>query len=284
MESSGTQNTVKLLFQHSLQYEMLGSTSSSKTVGSTTRSCEKSIVSKESVKLEKMKTKIIQITAGQGPAECAWVVAKVLKSVLKSATEQGLTPTVLQQEKGSENGTVQSATIQLSGKEAILASFLKEWTGTIQWIGQSVYRKFHKRKNWFVGVFEIQQEQEVQLKEQEIKFQAIRSSGPGGQHVNKVSSAIRAIHLPTGIQVVAMDTRSQHQNKKLARQRLEQKVAERNLEGLKTSVKDQWENHQELERGNPVKVFTGNNFKPKKEKKKYKTTRQQLKRGLRDEL
>lgn len=232
-----------------------------------------------------MEKKIIQITAGKGPAECSWVVAKVLKVFLKDVNSLGLNYTILHQESGEENGTVQSATIQLSGSEILLSTFLNEWVGTIQWIGKSVFRKFHKRKNWFIGIFEIENQPKIHLQEQEIKYQAIRSSGSGGQHVNKVSSAIRAVHEPTGIQVVVMDTRSQHQNKKLAKQRLAEKVAQKNLEGFKTSVQDQWENHQELERGNPVKIFTGSDFKSKKVKNKnYKSQRQQLKNQLRKDL
>jgi peptide chain release factor len=231
-----------------------------------------------------MKTKIIQITAGTGPAECTWVVAKVLKELLKAATSEKLKYDILNQEKGEENGTVRSVTVQFSGDDIVMRKFLQEWLGTVQWVGQSTFRKFHKRKNWFVGIFEMKDRMEVELKEHEVKYQAIRSSGPGGQHVNKVSSAIRAIHEPTGIQVVVMDTRSQHQNKKLAKQRLAQKVQEKNIEGFKASIKDQWENHRELERGNPVKVFTGTNFKEKKKTKNYKSKRQQLKKDLRKEL
>lgn len=231
-----------------------------------------------------MKRRIIQLTAGNGPAECTWVVAKVLKAILKELQACKIEHLILQQEKGEENATVQSATIQLSGDDVVIDKFLKEWKGTIQWVGQSKYRKHHKRKNWFIGVFEIEQQSTLELHPNEIKYQAIRSSGPGGQHVNKVSSAIRAIHEPTGIQVVVMDTRSQHQNRKLAEERLQKKVAERNLEGFKASIKDQWENHQELERGNPVKIFAGADFKVKKEKKNYKKQRHQLKNELRKNL
>lgn len=231
-----------------------------------------------------MKNRILQITAGNGPAECCWVVAKVLKVLLKDASTDGLEYTILQQESGSENGTVQSATVQLKGDAKSLNSFVGEWKGSIQWIGQSTYRKFHKRKNWFVGVFEIEDQAKIELNDRDINYQAIRSSGPGGQHVNKVSSAVRATHVPTGIQVTVMDTRSQHQNKKLAKQRLAEKLAQQNLDQLKGSIKDQWNNHQSLERGNPVKVFTGTDFKQKKIKKNYKSQRQQLKRDLRDEM
>ncbi len=227
---------------------------------------------------------MIQITAGKGPTECYWVVAKVLKMFLKELKALKLEFIIIDQEKGPINGTVQSVAvaIQISGKDT--EAFLKNWVGTIQWIGTSMYRKYNKRKNWFVGIFEITQQKSLELKDSEIQYQAIRSSGPGGQHVNKVSSAIRATHIVSGIQVVVMDTRSQHQNRKLARQRLEAKVTKMNIERLKTLAKDLWENHQELERGNPIKVFKGTDFKHKKENKKYKQQRQNLKNDLRNEL
>ena len=62
--------------------------------------------------------KIIQITAGRGPAECTWVVAQVLKKVLEEAQEQSLETVVLQRETGSENGTVETATLSVKGKNA----------------------------------------------------------------------------------------------------------------------------------------------------------------------
>ena len=120
-----------------------------------------------------MKTKTIQITAGNGPAECAWVVAKVLKVLLKEVTSEKLNYTMLHQETGQENGTVRSATVQVAGDDKRVDTFLKEWTGTIQWIGQSKYRKFHKRKNWFIGIFEMEDRTEIELKNHEIKYQAI---------------------------------------------------------------------------------------------------------------
>ncbi|WBX74715.1 hypothetical protein PG913_06000 [Tenacibaculum pacificus] len=100
----------------------------------------------------------------------------------------------------------------------------------------------------------------------EIKFQAIRSSGAGGQHVNKVSSAIRAKHIPSGIQVLVMDSRSQHQNKKIAIERLKEKIKEHSTIELKSAVKIAWKNHLDLERGNPVRIFAGVDFKNQKKK------------------
>ena len=229
-----------------------------------------------------METKTIQFTAGRGPAECSWVVAKVLKTFIKNSTNAGILYTILHQEKGVENGTVQSVSLQLKGQN--LTIFLKDWLGTIQWIGQSTFRKYHKRKNWFSGCFDLKELKTVEVFERDIEFQAIRSSGPGGQHVNKVSSAVRAKHIPTGVQVLVSESRSQHQNKKLAINRLKEQLTNYNIQQLQKNIQDEWENHLNLERGNPVQIFTGTDFKIQKKKKNYKSKRGQLKSELRKEL
>jgi peptide chain release factor len=229
-----------------------------------------------------IKTKIIQITSGQGPAECCWVVAQVLKKFLEAITLNRIEYKIVQKEKGTENRTLQSVSIQLTGKN--LSTFLSQWIGTIQWIGISEFRPQHKRKNWFVGLYEINKNEQFQIQERDIMYQAIRSSGPGGQHVNKVSSAIRATHQPTKTQVLVMDSRSQHQNKKIAKSRLEEKVAELQLETLKENIQKQWKNHLKLERGNPVQVFKGSNFKKNLVLKNYKKQRCALKNDLRNQL
>ena len=225
--------------------------------------------------------RIIQITAGRGPAECTWVVAQVLKKVLDEAREQGLETVLLQREAGEENGTIETATVAIKGKNT--DQFVNSWIGTIQWIGQSQFRKMHKRKNWFIGIFEIEHQKNAVFSENDIQYQAMRSSGAGGQHVNKVSSAIRATHIPTGIAVVSMDSRSQHQNKKLATERLIKKLEDEKLIQLKNHVGKQWENQLNVQRGNPVRVFAGSDFKKNKVEKSYKGTRQKLKNDLRNE-
>ncbi len=223
-------------------------------------------------------TRVVQFTAGRGPAECCWVVAKVLKFFLEDLKAHRLTYEVLDRQAGPENGTLQSATVNIVGD--IPLGFLESWLGTIQWIGKSEYRKFHKRKNWFVGLFVLETATQRTVLEKDLKFQAMRSSGPGGQHVNKTNSAVRVTHLPTGVSVQVMDSRSQHQNKKIARERLQAKLNETHREALRKEVEQQWENHLQLTRGNPVRVFTGADFKPKKEKRKHKVKRQQDKMEL----
>lgn len=88
-----------------------------------------------------------------------------------------------------------------------------------------------------------------------ITYQTLRSSGAGGQHVNKTETAVRAIHAPTGLSVTASDQRSQHQNKKLATERLLIKLSAWNEEQATQKVQENRDNHNNLERGNPVKVI-----------------------------
>jgi peptide chain release factor len=226
--------------------------------------------------------KIIQITSGRGPAECTWVVAQVLKKVLQEASEHNLIATVLQHQAGQKNSTVESASIKVKGDS--VNEFVDSWIGTIQWIGKSTFRKFHQRKNWFIGVFEVEQSSEIQFHEKDIQYQAMRSSGAGGQHVNKVSSAIRATHVPTGIAVVSMDSRSQHQNKKLATERLMLKLDQNNVEQLKNQFQNTWMNQTQVERGNPIRTFEGTDFKKEKKVNKNKIDRSQSKRNIKNEI
>ncbi len=226
--------------------------------------------------------KLIQITSGRGPAECTRVVARVLQILMNEARNQGLDVQVLQKIAGDENGSVETALLSVDGEQAI--DFAASWIGTIQWIGESEIRKDHKRKNWFIGIFEVENAGNVEVKDTDISYQAMRSSGAGGQHVNKVSSAIRATHLPTGMQVVAMDSRSQHQNKKLAYERLLVKIREKHLESLKTNELSQWKNQMQIERGNPVRTLRGSDFKKMKVEKGYKSQRLKFKNDLKNNL
>lgn len=195
----------------------------------------------------------LQITSGRGPAECCRVVALILEKILKQSKDKGLKAEVIDRENGPLNRTLLSATLSIEGKDTI--EIVSEWEGTVQWISKSPYRVYHKRKNWFIGIqtFTVSVNQEAS--EKEIRYETLRASGPGGQHVNKTESAVRAVHVPTGISVTASDQRSQLQNKKLATERLLVKLAVWNVEQAMITAQSNWSNHNNLQRGNPVKTI-----------------------------
>jgi peptide chain release factor len=202
--------------------------------------------------------KIIQITSGRGPAECNFVVTNVFKRFTEACEINNIEYAVIEREIDKDFNLVCSVTLELKGKQ--LDVFIKEWLGTILWIGKSPFRKFHQRKNWFIGCFELELPKENKINSKEIVYQTMRSSGNGGQNVNKVNSAVRATHLPSGISVVSMDSRSQHQNKKIATTRLLLKLQDDNNQKLKDSVQQKWMNQTSLERGNPIKTYRGEKF------------------------
>jgi len=203
---------------------------------------------------------ILQITSGRGPAECCWVVAQILKYMLEEAESKGLRAELLDRCPGLEAGTLQSALLLIEGDGAM--QFTASWEGSVLWIGQSQYRKFHKRKNWFVAVNVLRFPNSLHWNDKDIAFQTLKASGPGGQHVNKTESAVRATHIPSGIWVVAQDSRSQLQNKKMSVMRLKMKVMKWRNEQFESDEKLQWQFHEKLLRGNPVRVFKDKNFVP----------------------
>ncbi len=214
-----------------------------------------------------MKTKIIQITSGRGPAECCLAVALTLKEMIKEAKDQGIKHEVLDKVKGTESGTIVSTTLKFEGDKC--EQFCTTWIGTILWVSQSKYRTSHKRKNWFIGVESFDFKNGIEWNEKDISYQTLRGTGPGGQNVNKVETAVRATHIPSGVQVKVTDSRSQLQNKKLATERLKVIFIEWQLKSLKGDVQQQWKQHNELKRGNPIRTFVKNNSVKVESKKKY---------------
>lgn len=224
--------------------------------------------------------KLIQITSGRGPLECQWVVAKILKVFLEEAKNNNIDYEIIHRENGDENLTLKSVTLLLKSKK--LNEFLENWLGSILWTGKSTFRKFHKRSNWFIGVFELEGLEKIKFNEKDIQFQTTRSQGSGGQNVNKANTAVRATHIPTGQSVFVQDFRSQLENKKLSIERLKAKVLEQNIIQLQKQMQETWSNHLNVQRGNPVRKFSGTDFKKNYQDKSFKKERNQLKNELKN--
>lgn len=206
--------------------------------------------------------KYMQITAGRGPVECARVVTLVSRDFIRYCRNPRFGDTVTVELVDSEahhtfSGCYMSLTFTITGK-AIPEDIINDWEGTVQWVAtKNPYRPGHKRRNWFVGVHFFDEITLPAVSESDIRYETCRSGGKGGQNVNKVETAVRAVHIPSGISVRCSEERSQSQNKTRARERLLLKLRESADKALSDSKNQQWSYHDALERGNPVKKFTG---------------------------
>lgn len=200
----------------------------------------------------------IHITAGGGPKECQWVVVQLACAYAKDAKIAGLKAEILWDD---ENETLApSLMIKVSGRN--VESFIQPRLGTIRWIGHSPFRNNHKRKNWYVGVSKTPNIKDVpDLNPRDIVYQTLKASGPGGQHVNKTESAVRATHTPTGLTVTASAERSQFANKKLTRIKLAMLLKAQKLTHEGQQKNTLWSQHKTLERGNETRIYEGKKFK-----------------------
>ena len=205
-----------------------------------------------------MQKTYIQITSGRGPEECCRVVVLVMEKLMQQAKDSGIQCQLIDYEPGLRDGCLFSATLVAEGEPVQLSDFQRLWEGSVLWVAQkNPFRPWHRRKNWFVGVHFFAPLPPQQLDERKITYETLRSSGPGGQNVNKVETAVRAIYSPTGLSVTASDERSQLRNKQLARERLLLRLAA-DFEAAKArQERDVWMNHNTLVRGNPVQKFKG---------------------------
>ena len=179
--------------------------------------------------------------------------------IKKQCLAQGIELEIVEAISATERECLKSVLLQLDSTANSAAKQLAQsWQGTMLWVCQSQYRLKHKRKNWFFSgqLFDID---ESKL-DKGVTFQTCRASGAGGQHVNTTDSAVRATHTATGTSVRVESERSQHANKRLARVLLFQKLEQLALDKMTQQETVRWQQHWEVERGNPVKTFTGEKF------------------------
>ena len=140
------------------------------------------------------------------------------------------------------------------------AEDLSEYLGSVQWVCRSPYRPEHKRKNWFIDFSLCVESQITEFDPERIIFQTFRSSGKGGQNVNKVETGVRAIYLPTGQAVECTEERSQCANKQKAVARLQALIREENRQNVSYAKNENWRTHARIERGNAGVKFRGLEF------------------------
>jgi peptide chain release factor 2 len=197
----------------------------------------------------------LDIQAGAGGTEAQDWAQMLLRMYLKWAASRGFDAEVIDSNPGEVAG-MKSATIEIRGEYAY--GWLRTETGVHRLVRKSPFDSGNRRHTSFSSVFvspEVDDDINIELNPADIKMDVYRSSGAGGQHVNKTESAVRLTHVPTGIVVACQNERSQHKNRATAMKMLKAKLYELEFNKRNAAAKVLEDSKSDVSWGNQIRSY-----------------------------
>lgn len=198
---------------------------------------------------------ILAIHAGAGGVDAQDWAETLLRMYLRWAERRGFETEVLDFSEGEEAG-IKSATIEVRGAYAY--GYLRSEKGTHRLVRLSPFDAAHRRHTSFAKVEvmpEVEELREIEIRPEDLELQTFRSGGPGGQNVNKVNTAVRITHRPSGIVVTSQTERSQAQNRESALRILRARLLELEIERREAEQRALKGEHVEASFGTQIRSY-----------------------------
>ena len=217
---------------------------------------------------------IVSINAGAGGTEAQDWVEMLLRMYLRWAEKNGFKTEIIDILEGEEAG-LKNVTFTVTGPYAY--GYLKAETGIHRLVRISPFDAGARRHTSFASVFvypEVSDDIVIEIDEKDLKVDTFRSSGAGGQHVNKTDSAVRITHLPTGIVVQCQNERSQHKNKATAMKLLRARLYELQLKEMEEKKEELNKTKKEIAWGSQIRSYILHPYKMVKDHRTNKVIQQ----------